>query len=142
MIGIDHNFLRLVATDVRFFLEDQWPIWHHRRGRSQPMPLSRGTCQTSSLFLSEALRDHNLNGVVRQGNSPGKAEGFLHKGSWIGHAWVEISGFVVDITGDQFDLPTVSIEPIEMGRYREGFDTASDAAKARRRELVIESRLD
>ena len=105
----DRQLIEQTAQDIRIFLETIWPGWHASKGRPVPMPASRGTCQTSSLFLTEVLRLKGIEAQVEQGNDPAKQEGYLYRNDWHGHAWVELPGLIVDVTGDQFDLPAVHI---------------------------------
>lgn len=125
-----------IAGEARLFLESIWPEWHALRGRELPDPLSLGTCQTTSLFLARFLQEHGFDAAVAQGNVPAKDEGYFHDDRWHGHAWVECSGWIVDISADQFGCPPVSIEPIDAPHYRKGGDTAYESAKRQRQELA------
>lgn len=128
--------LEEIAADARCFLETVWPEWHRLRGRPLPDPLSLGTCQTSSLFLAEVLREHGHAAHVAQGNDPAAEEGYFHAGRWHGHAWVECGGSILDLTADQFGLPSVHIAAPDDPYYRRGSDTAYESAKRQRRALV------
>ncbi|MEM6664606.1 MAG: hypothetical protein AAF666_20785 [Pseudomonadota bacterium] len=132
----DPEALARFAACVRSFLEGEWPAWHAYRARPIPKPLSAGTCQTTSLFLQQAMDRAGIRAAVLQGNDPDGAEGFLLGGVWHGHAWVEAGGYILDISGDQFGLPPTHVEPVGCGRYRAGSDTAGDAAKSTRWHLV------
>ena len=129
-------YILQIAQEVRCDLELIWPDWHRARGRKLPSPLSHGTCQTSSLFLAKVLCHNGLEANVVQGNDVARNEGFYYGHKWHGHAWVECSDFVIDITGDQFDLPRVHLERVGSSRYKAGTDTATDDAKRQRGELV------
>lgn len=128
--------LERIAGDVRRFLESVWPEWHTLRGRALPDPLSLGTCQTTSLFLADVLREHGFEATVAQGNTPVAEEGYFHEGEWHGHAWVECGSWIVDISADQFGCPPVSIRPLDDPNYRTGEDTAYESAKRQRQELA------
>lgn len=137
--------IRALAEDVRSVLETLWPDWHAARGRGLPTPPSRGTCQTSSLFLATCLNKAGWSAAVVQGNSPGdspgavpeRTEGYLCSGTWHGHAWVLCGGWIVDITADQFGGPPVQIVRPEDPRYRPGKqDTATPEAIRFRSQLV------
>ncbi len=124
------------ATLIRRFLETQWPGWHHKRGRPVQEPLSRGTCQTSSLFVAEILRRNGIQAKVVQGNSLHQNEGYYWKGRWHGHAWVETLGYIIDVTADQFDRHAVSVIETGSENYKAGSDTATPGARELRGEFV------
>lgn len=129
--------LKALVSRVRRFLEAEWPLWHQARGRPLPTPLSRGTCQTSSLFLAQALCRADLDAVVVQGNDPSRREGFFDGHIWHGHAWVQSHGLVLDVTADQFGQERCVILPHPIPHYKSGQrDTASAAAKEQRQRLV------
>jgi hypothetical protein len=139
MCGPDAMTLTRIAERVRVFLQGEWPGWHIARGRQMPVPMSRSTCQTSSLFLQQVLQTQGIPARVVQGNDPTRPEGIFFQGQWHGHAWVQVGDLILDITGDQFDLPPVYVTQTSAARFRAGADTATDAAKRARHALVNQS---
>lgn len=101
-----------------------------------PDPLSLGTCQTSSMFVARVFRLKAIEARVVQGNDPSQTEGYFHCGQWHGHAWVEALGYIVDVTGDQFDGSDVIVTGIGSELYKAGSDTASLEARRKRVEFV------
>ena len=128
------------ALTVRAFLENEWPKWHKIRGRPIPTPISRGTCQTSSLFLAKTFQLLNVEARVAHGNNLSENEGYFDGTRWIGHAWVIANSSIVDITADQFGRAPVCVEKGDLAVYKAGFeDTATQFAKAQRAKLVGEA---
>ncbi len=126
-----------IAHRVRAYLEQLWPQWHAVSGRALQTPLSRGTCQTSSLFLQKVLASHGWDASVACGNIPDCDVGFFDGHLWHGHAWVCCDGFIIDITADQFGQPPVRICTISEKTYRAGgTDTAYPSAISSRESKV------
>ncbi|WDZ76013.1 hypothetical protein PWG15_15555 [Ensifer adhaerens] len=108
-------------------MEPIWLEWHRTWGGHLPAPLSQWTCGRTSLFLVRALNAEGLDacgvsGTPRAG--PLEPEigpfGFLHNGSWQGHAWVECGDFILDITADQFGAPPILVVDRADTRYNKG----------------------
>ncbi len=67
---------------------------------------SVGLCIPAALALCEALgRLGYSSSVVRGHYQVGKVEP-------LGHAWVECDGMIIDLTADQFNLPTVHVTSV------------------------------
>jgi len=123
--------LLAVATTARTFLLPHWSRWHHLWGPPPPAISYQWTCVRSSVFLVKALHRCGIEARLQSGQPPKKAPGvagedcglFTAEG-WVGHAWVEASGFVVDITADQFGHAPVVVLPAADTTYRPAQDEA------------------
>ncbi len=127
-----------LARKARAFLEPHWMKWHDLAGEPPPAILSAGVCGRSSLFLQRALCSEGFDAMWRSG-APSTAKpgaGFLGSDGWIGHAWVECDGSILDITADQFGLAPVLITPSGDPRYQAGDDVAFADAVTRRKTAV------
>jgi hypothetical protein len=128
-VGADQMRTRLfeTATATRLFMEPVWADWHAAWGGERPQPLSRNTCGRTSLFIVHVLRHEGIQATWKTGvprleeNAPDLGPyGFCRNGRWESHAWVEASGFIVDITADQFGDEPVIVVPAGDPRYSAG----------------------
>lgn len=135
-----------IASAARAFMEPEWRAWWRDAGVECPHPASRSTCGRSSLFMVRALRREGhdarwANGIPRvSAESPDLGPFGFHTGArWESHAWVEVGGWIVDITADQFGAPPVVVVPATDPRYgRLTLDTASPESIERRARQVDE----
>src|SRR5262245_59645174 len=89
------SILTVLATYVRRALED------YCRGSAEPLwdTFPAGSCGPASELLGRYLEMHGWTPVrYVWGNRGGRS-----------HGWVEAGGFIVDITADQFGLPSVIV---------------------------------
>lgn len=128
--------IELVAGQVRRFLEPQWEEWHRHEGSPSLLTPSQGTCGRSSLFLQEALRAEGLIAEFVAGSPSEGQQGYWLDGAWHGHAWVEVDGWIVDVTADQFGAPPVVVTPVGARCYRAGVDASEPQFLARRQKVV------
>ncbi|MDZ7282143.1 lasso peptide biosynthesis protein [Sphingomonas sanguinis] len=97
-----------IAVGVRSFLLPHWHRWHALWGPPEPATPSQWTCMRSSLLLARVFERCGIRAVIRSGRSRYDADcvpmdrGLFAAGTWESHAWIEVAGFVVDITADQF----------------------------------------
>jgi len=113
------------AGGFRPFLESCWREWKARSARGTcPFETdSAGMCGFTSAFLAEALA-RKVGGEWRvAGGRPLSGGGVTcPKGLQNGHFWcVSDDGVIVDLTADQFGLPTVLVTTWRDGRYAETF---------------------
>ena len=124
----DTNMLRSRATEVRRYLE---------RGRagSRLDVLRRfpvGCCKPASLLLMQWLRDQEgLQGIVGVANAERVRSPKLNDESV--HFWLEIDGWIVDITADQFGE---GMDPVYVSRDRTWHDTFSEGCRFTQSDLV------
>jgi hypothetical protein len=133
------NALRVsaIAVKARQFMHPRWMEWRLSRNIApvHPRPESTGMCRFASCLMLRILEREVPDGdwtIV--GGSPyvhedidgvrGLPGGYLDPatGSWHGHYWLidGNTGMVVDVTGDQFDGPSVWIG-IDSVRYHENY---------------------
>ncbi|WP_323784271.1 hypothetical protein [Thalassovita sp.] len=127
-----------LAGRVRRFLEPRWAEWHLHEGSPALRTPSQGTCGRSSLFLCKVLQ---LNGIAAEfaaGDPTEGPKGFHTAQGWKGHAWVESGELILDLTADQFGLPSVVIAAQGDPRYARGTDTSEPEFIARRQRMVRE----
>lgn len=118
------RLLDIIARAVRAFLEPLW--WRQWQGaEAEGVPPSAGMCGRSSLTLQHVLvRDFGIEARWASGTPPSTGlhgtdgVGFLWLGQWVGHAWVEAEGRIVDITADQFGGPPVLVVSSADPRFR------------------------
>ena len=117
--------LYAMATTARTFLAPHWTRWHEVWGQSSPTVASQWTCVRSSLFLMKALGRCGIDARLESGQPMKRASGVVSEdcglftaGGWMGHAWVEANGFVIDITADQFGHAPVIVIPANDAIYR------------------------
>lgn len=125
------RMLQSVATAARTFLLPHWSRWHQIWGSPLPVVASQWTCVRSSIFLMRALHQCGIEAELRSGQPPqlapgiiGEDCGLLTADGWMGHAWVEANGFVIDITADQFGLAPVVVAPASDPAYQPARDEA------------------
>lgn len=119
------------ATAVRTFLLPHWHRWHEGWGPPAPALPSQWTCVRSSSFLARVLNSWGISATLQSGQPPETASGqpveacgiFTAEG-WMGHAWVEANGHIVDITADQFGYAPVIVIPTGDAKYRPARDAA------------------
>ena len=123
--------LLAVATTVRTFLLPHWSRWHQAWGPPIPTVPSQWTCVRSSMFLIRALHRCQIDARLQSGQPPKKGSdivgencGLFTAGEWMGHAWVEANGFVIDITADQFGHAPIIVAPASVHIYRPARDEA------------------
>lgn len=134
------------ATEIRSFPESIWPLWHEQSGRALPIPLSRGTCGRSSLFLGKALDFEGFDAEIAIGNpfdTDGQtrvsAYGFFSGHRWESHTWVCCENMIVDITADQFDAAPVVVTDVDDPLYRANHSDAADPSSITARHAAVES---
>ncbi|WP_319825504.1 transglutaminase domain-containing protein [Thalassovita sp.] len=130
--------IETIAKQVRRFLEPRWEEWHRHEGSPRLQAPSQGTCGRSSLFLREVLRAEGLMAEFVAGSPSEGQEGYWLGGAWHGHAWVEVEGWIVDVTADQFGAPPVIVSPVGISRYRAGVDASEPQFLARRQKVARE----
>lgn len=115
-----------LASELRLFLEPQWQEWKSRTGRgSLPETASASMCGFTSAFLAEVLPDLAGAEWCMVGGAPASGGGVcgsdlrLHPHFWA----VSSDGILVDLTGDQFGLPSPVVARRGDRRYIESFDT-------------------
>lgn len=113
------------AGCFRPFLETCWRRWKAESAKGT-CPLeadSAGMCGFTSAFLAEALA-RTVGGEWRvAGGRPFSGGGVTcPQGRLNGHFWcVSDDGVIVDLTADQFGLPTVLVTTLKDSRYSETF---------------------
>ena len=130
--------LRLLAQDVRAFLEPQWRMWHLHAGQPELVTESQGTCGRSSLFLRDVLRNEGYAAEFAAVCPTEGNKGFRSPWGWKGHAWVESCGLILDVTADQFGARPVLVTGQDDPRYGRGRDTAAPQFIAVRQAAVKE----
>lgn len=128
--------LEAIARKVRAFLEPRWADWHLREGSPNLKTPSQGACGRSSLFLRDVLRNEGFPAEFVAGSPSEGVQGYRYGSVWLGHAWVECSGWILDLTADQFDDATVVVTRVGDGRYRAGLDTAEPQFLLRRERVA------
>lgn len=120
-----------IATTARTFLLPHWSRWHRLWGPPAPSVASQWTCVRSSFFLVRAFARCGMEARLQSGQSPENAPGIISEecglftaAGWMGHAWVETNGFVVDITADQFGHAPVIVSPASNPAYRPASEEA------------------
>lgn len=116
------------AGSLRSFIEPFWRAWKAESERPQgPFETdSAGMCGFTSCFVAMALNKALGGGWTMAGGRPRAAfpEGGVRcaSGRQNGHFWAESeSGLIVDLTADQFGLPTVVVTTASDPRYRATF---------------------
>lgn len=132
------RMLQAVATTARTFLLPHWSRWHQIWGPPLPVVASQWTCVRSSMFLARALLRCGIEAELRSGQPPqpapgvfGEDCGLLTADGWMGHAWVEANGSVIDITADQYGHPTVVVAPAGDPTYQPARNAAHRLAPTR-----------
>ncbi len=123
--------LLAIATTARMFLLPHWSRWHQLWGPPLPTAASQWTCVRSSVFLMRAFHRCGIEARLQSGQPPMKAPGIAGEDcglftadGWMGHAWVEANGCVIDITADQFGDAPVIVAPASDPKYRPARDEA------------------
>ncbi|GLS20656.1 hypothetical protein GCM10007874_36730 [Labrys miyagiensis] len=124
---VDEAQLIRIAGAVRRFLEPAWLEWHRAWGEMPAVP-SRWTDTRSSVFLQKVMReDFGLPATWRSGtprllpDGPDDCPyGFQTTQGWEAHAWVEVGGWIVDVTLDQHGGAPVVVAPASDPRYSAG----------------------
>ncbi len=134
-----------VATTARTFLIPHWSRWHQAWGAPPPTVAAQWTCVRSSMFLMKALHRCGVEARLQSGQPPKQAPGIVNEdcglftaGGWMGHAWVEANGFVIDITADQFGHPPVIVAPISDPTYRPARHEANRLTPTRNGMVAIQ----
>ena len=125
-----------LTWEVRRFLEPRWDEWHRKEGSPVLATPSQGTCGRSSLFLCRVLLLNGYKAEFAAGDPTEGRKGFHAPGGWKGHAWVQSSRLILDVTADQFGMPPVVITPAEDPRYGRGTDTAEPQFISKRQRAV------
>lgn len=122
---VHRMMLFAVATTARNFLLPHWSRWHHLWGPPLPAMASQWTYVRSSIFLVKVLHRYGIDAKLQSGQPPKEAPiiasekcGLFTADGWMGHAWVEANGFVVDITADQFGHAPVIVTPADDTTYQ------------------------
>ncbi len=120
-----------VATAARSFLLPHWSRWHQQWGPPAPSVASQWTCVRSSMFLVRAFCRCGIDARLQSGQPPREMSGTVDEEcgvfnayGWMGHAWAEANGFVIDITADQFGHAPVIVLPATSPAYRPARDEA------------------
>lgn len=123
------GMLRSLAVTARSFLLPHWSRWHQLWGPPAPLVKSQWTCVRSSMFLAKVLQDQGIKAVLQSGQAPSASSGItaeecglLTVDGWMGHAWVEANGFIIDITADQFGHAPVVVKSAGDPAYRPARD--------------------
>lgn len=121
-MGADHARLEEIAgcaASLRPFLEERWRAFK----ASSPRPYdafeaeSKGMCGFTSAFVAEAMRQ-------AVGGDWRVAGGLARPGSYsaYGHLWtVSDDGELVDLTADQFGMPSVIVTTVRDPRFTETY---------------------
>jgi len=120
-----------LAGLLRSFIEPYWRAWKAESGKPQgPFETdSAGMCGFTSCFVAAAL-NREIGGDWRlAGGRPGSEGPYggvtCSAGRQNGHFWAQSEdGLIVDITADQFGLPTVVVTTAGDPRYQATFSEA------------------
>lgn len=144
--GQDEGRIKALAAAARRMLEEEWPAWHREWGPPCPAVPSQWTCFRSSLFLCMVLRHGGLvaecvSGMPRVGeDGPSLGDyGFRTPWGWQPHGWVLCSGFIVDVTADQFGEEAVIVVRHPDDRYMANNVDPALPASIERRHRVAEA---
>lgn len=107
---MNEDDLRSIAADVRARLDDADLSEAHECFRSFP----RGACGATCDVLATVLESRFSVKPIWVGADIGEGA------NWSSHAWLEVEGFTVDITADQFGK-----EPVIVARRSEWHDALS-----------------
>jgi hypothetical protein len=132
-----------IAGAAREFLLPRWRRWHCQWGPPEPATLSQWTCLRSSAFLCLVLGEAGIAARVESGVPDPAAPaddgcGYWSEGPWVSHGWVAGTGFIADITSDQFGGPPVVVTAELDVRYRAGRSPATTLSITERGALAIE----
>lgn len=122
-----HNLSEIgdVAGSLRPFLEDCWRAWKVSIGNPADAfeRLSAGMCGFTSSFMAGVLNDMVGGEWTLAGGRPLSGGGVRSAcGAQAGHFWtVSADGVIVDLTADQFGLPTVVVTTERDPRYQQTF---------------------
>lgn len=102
------KILRL-ATQYRAELEQLWPVLRETIAADHPSVTfehpAEGMCDLSSVYVVD-----RLGGIVRGGTPMMESTGgFCFQGAFLRHWWAEHSGYIIDLTADQFGLAPVVV---------------------------------
>jgi hypothetical protein len=115
------------ASDLRAFLEPVWTDWkiQTKRPIGCDAAASENMCGFSSAFASIALAEMEGGDWRIAGGWPKSGGGVACPGRKLNsHFWtVSDDGIVVDLTADQFGMPTIIVTSERDPRYIESFST-------------------
>jgi hypothetical protein len=114
-----------IASDLRAFLEPMWDDWKIKTKRPVgcDVPKSENMCGFSSAFTSIALSELEGGDWRIAGGWPKTGGGVAcPRRKLNSHFWtVSDDGIVVDLTADQFNMPTIIVTSERDPRYIESF---------------------